>query len=87
MSNPVFGLDFASVAIIHQRLRDARAQGAAVLLLSEDLDELLEMSDRILVIHEGEINFEVAADQADRATLGHYMTGGKHEGQHAAGAA
>jgi len=78
VSNPVFGLDFASVAIIHQRLRDARAQGAAVLLLSEDLDELLEMSDRILVIHEGEINFEVAADQADRATLGHYMAGGDH---------
>ncbi|PRB75745.1 ABC transporter ATP-binding protein [Pseudomonas sp. MYb185] len=78
VSNPVFGLDFASVAIIHQRLRDARAQGAAVLLLSEDLDELLEMSDRILVIHEGEINFEVAAEQADRATLGHYMAGGDH---------
>ncbi len=78
VSNPVFGLDFASVAIIHQRLRDARAQGAAVLLLSEDLDELLEMSDRILVIHEGEINFEVAADQADRATLGHYMAGADH---------
>lgn len=87
VSNPVFGLDFASVAIIHQRLRDARAQGAAVLLLSEDLDELLEMSDRILVIHEGEINFEVAADQADRATLGHYMAGGGHEHQNAAGAA
>lgn len=87
VSNPVFGLDFASVAIIHQRLRDARAQGAAVLLLSEDLDELLEMSDRILVIHEGEINFEVAADQADRATLGHYMAGGGHEDQNAVGAA
>lgn len=83
VSNPVFGLDFASVAIIHQRLRDARAQGAAVLLLSEDLDELLEMSDRILVLHEGEINFEVAAEQADRAMLGHYMAGGAH----AAGAA
>lgn len=68
VSNPVFGLDFASVAIIHRRLRDARAQGAAVLLLSEDLDELLELSDRILVIHEGEISFQVAAEQADRAT-------------------
>lgn len=86
VSNPVFGLDFASVAIIHQRLRDARAQGAAVLLLSEDLDELLEMSDRILVIHEGEINFEVAAEKADRATLGHYMAGGgQHGSQPSAG--
>ncbi|QJD57439.1 ATP-binding cassette domain-containing protein [Pseudomonas sp. gcc21] len=83
VSNPVFGLDFASVAIIHQRLRDARAQGAAVLLLSEDLDELLELSDRILVIHEGEINLDVAAEQADRAMLGHYIAGGDH----AAGAA
>lgn len=83
VSNPVFGLDFASVEVIHQRLWDARSSGAAVLLLSEDLDELLEMSDRILVIHEGEINFEIAAEQADRATLGRYMAGGHH----AAGAA
>lgn len=78
VSNPVFGLDFASVAIIHRRLLDAREQGAAVLLLSEDLDELLDLADRILVIHEGEIVHEVETSQADRATLGHYMAGAHH---------
>lgn len=76
VSNPVFGLDFASVALIHRRIIDARNQGAAVLLLSEDLDELLSLSDHILVIHEGHIRFSVAADRADRAQLGHYMAGG-----------
>lgn len=78
VSNPVFGLDFASVAAIHQRLRDARARGTAILLLSEDLDELLELSDRILVIHEGRIQFETLAAEADRTVLGHHMAGGDH---------
>ncbi|WP_326538175.1 ABC transporter ATP-binding protein, partial [Pseudorhodoferax sp.] len=46
VSNPVFGLDFAAVAEIHGRLRAARDRGAAVLLVSEDLDELLALADR-----------------------------------------
>ena len=76
VSNPVFGLDFNSVALIHQRLMKARNRGAAVLLLSEDLDELLELADRILVIHDGALVFETAAGQADRAELGAHMAGG-----------
>jgi ABC-type uncharacterized transport system ATPase subunit len=52
-SNPVFGLDFAAVAEIHGRLMQARDRGAAVLLVSEDLDELLELADRIVVMSEG----------------------------------
>jgi ABC-type uncharacterized transport system ATPase subunit len=76
VSNPVFGLDFASVALIHRRIVEARNAGAAVLLLSEDLDELLELADRILVIHEGQINFETDAARAGRALLGHHMAGG-----------
>ena len=48
VANPVFGLDFASVADIHARLMAARDAGAAVLLVSEDLDELLELADRIV---------------------------------------
>ncbi|MGO8572598.1 ABC transporter ATP-binding protein, partial [Rhizobium ruizarguesonis] len=50
VSNPCFGLDFSAVAEIRARIMKARNLGAAVLLLSEDLDELLEMSDRIMVI-------------------------------------
>lgn len=76
VSNPVFGLDFHSVALIHQRIVEARNQGAAVLLLSEDLDELLALSDRISVIHDGRICFSIDTAAADRTVLGHYMAGG-----------
>lgn len=76
VSNPVFGLDFASAALIHQRIVAARNAGAAVLLLSEDLDELLELADRILVMHDGHIGFETTSAQGDRAVLGHHMAGG-----------
>jgi simple sugar transport system ATP-binding protein len=81
VANPVFGLDFAAVAEIHARLMAARNAGAAVLLISEDLDELLELSDRIVVISEGRIVHETPAPQADRRTLGAHM-GGKAHGAH-----
>lgn len=85
VSNPVFGLDFASVALIHRRLLEARNRGAAVLLLSEDLDELLELSDRILVIHDGEINHQTVPAEAERQVLGRYMAGTEHSAQQVAG--
>ncbi len=75
-ANPVFGLDFAAVSEIHTRLREVRGRGAGVLLISEDLDELLELSDRIVVMSEGRVVFEVAAAQADRQVLGSHMGGG-----------
>lgn len=75
VANPVFGLDFASVADIHARLLQARNLGAAVLLVSEDLDELLALSDQILVMAEGHIVYMTSATGADRATLGRWMAG------------
>jgi general nucleoside transport system ATP-binding protein len=78
VANPVFGLDFAAVAEIHARLMSARNAGAAVLLISEDLDELLELSDRIVVISEGRIVHETPATQADRRELGSHMGGKAH---------
>ncbi len=75
-ANPVFGLDFAAVAEIHARLLQVRAKGGAVLLISEDLDELLELADRIAVMSEGRIAFEAAADAIDRRTIGAHMGGG-----------
>ncbi|MFO1272511.1 MAG: ABC transporter ATP-binding protein [Rubrivivax sp.] len=80
VSNPVFGLDFAAVAEIHGRLVAARNRGAAVLLVSEDLDELLALADRLVVMSEGRIVYECAADGADRHTLGAHMGG--HGGGH-----
>ncbi len=79
VSNPVFGLDFAAVAEIHARLMAARNQGAAVLLVSEDLDELLLLSDRIVVMSEGRIVHEEPGATADRARLGAFMGGHRHE--------
>jgi general nucleoside transport system ATP-binding protein len=74
--NPVFGLDFAAVREIHDRITGARNRGAAVLLVSEDLDEVMALSDRIAVMSGGSIRYEVAGLNADRKTLGQYMGGG-----------
>jgi simple sugar transport system ATP-binding protein len=78
VSNPVFGLDFAAVAEIHQRLMDVRNRGGAVLLISEDLDELLALSDRIAVMSGGQVVHETDARQADRNRLGAFMGGSAH---------
>ncbi|MDQ8021537.1 MAG: ABC transporter ATP-binding protein, partial [Moraxellaceae bacterium] len=78
VANPVFGLDFAAVAETHARLLAAREAGAAILLISEDLDELLALADRIAVMSEGRLVYETPAEAADVRTLGHYMGGGAH---------
>jgi ABC-type uncharacterized transport system ATPase subunit len=75
ISNPCFGLDFAAVAEIRARIVAARNAGAAVLLMSEDLDEVMELSDRILVMSEGRIAYETPAATADIAAIGHHMGG------------
>jgi simple sugar transport system ATP-binding protein len=75
-ANPVFGLDFAAVAEIHSRILQVRAKGGGVLLISEDLDELLELSDRIVVMSEGRVVFETPAATASRQELGSHMGGG-----------
>jgi simple sugar transport system ATP-binding protein len=74
-ANPVFGLDFAAVADIHAQIVEARNRGSAVLLVSEDLDELLELSDRILVMFDGRIVYQVSANEADRTAIGRHMAG------------
>jgi len=78
VSNPVFGLDFAAVAEIHGRIMAVRNQGGAVLLVSEDLDELLKLADRIVVMSEGRIVHECDARDADRHVLGAFMGGAHH---------
>ena len=75
IANPCFGLDFSAVAEIRARIMAARNAGAAVLLISEDLDEILELSDRILVMSEGSIVFETPAASADIGEIGKHMAG------------
>ena len=53
----------------------ARNNGAAILLVSEDLDELFELSDRILVMFAGSVRYEVPIAEAERATVGRHMVG------------
>ncbi len=75
VANPCFGLDFAAVDFIHGQILEARNRGVAVLLVSEDLDELLKLSDRILVISDGRFVYESAIATADYATIGRSMAG------------
>ena len=75
VANPCFGLDFSAVAEIRARLMTARNGGTAVLLISEDLDELLELSDRILVMSDGRIVHETPIATASVQTIGEYMAG------------
>ena len=75
VANPCFGLDFTAVAEIRARIMEARNRGAAVLLISEDLDEILELADRVLVMSEGRIAYETPIAAADTGTIGHYMAG------------
>jgi general nucleoside transport system ATP-binding protein len=74
-ANPCFGLDFAAVAQIHAEIMAARNRGAAVLLVSEDLDELLELSDRLVVMFHGQFVYEARASQADLTEIGRHMAG------------
>ncbi|MDX8438968.1 ABC transporter ATP-binding protein [Mesorhizobium australafricanum] len=75
VSNPCFGLDFSAVAEIRARIMKARNAGAAVLLMSEDLDELLELSDRIFVMSDGALVYETPIAQASVQTIGEHMAG------------
>lgn len=75
VANPCFGLDFASVAEIRAQIMEQRNRGAAVLLVSEDLDEILELSDRVAVMSAGSINYIAPIGETDRHTIGRHMAG------------
>jgi ABC-type uncharacterized transport system ATPase subunit len=75
VANPCFGLDFASVAEIRSQIMEQRNHGAAVLLVSEDLDEVLELADRIAVMSGGTINYVAPVGETDRSTIGKHMAG------------
>lgn len=74
-ANPCFGLDFSAVDFIHHSIVEARNRGVAVLLVSEDLDELLTLADRLVVISEGEFVYESSIHDADLNEIGQKMAG------------
>ena len=74
--SPTAGLDMASVEFVFNRLVELRSKGTAVLYINEDLDELMEVSDRIGVIHEGKLVEIFEQDQFDKYEIGSKMIGG-----------
>jgi simple sugar transport system ATP-binding protein len=74
-ANPCFGLDFSAVAQIHAEIMAARNRGAAVLLVSSDLDEILELADRLVVMFNGRVVHEVPVGDADLTEIGRHMAG------------
>jgi simple sugar transport system ATP-binding protein len=75
-SQPARGVDVGAIEFIHRRIVRARDEGAGVLLVSSDLDEILALSDRILVMYEGRIVTEFLRGQVSERELGLKMGGG-----------
>jgi ABC-type uncharacterized transport system ATPase subunit len=73
---PSRGLDIANVRRTQELLLERRDAGAGVLMVSEDLDELMSIADRIVVMHDGRISGEILADDYDRQAIGQLMIGG-----------
>jgi simple sugar transport system ATP-binding protein len=75
---PTRGLDIAAVEAVRQKLRAERDRGCAVLLVSLDLDELLALADRLLVMFEGKVVAELPRGQFDERLIGQRMLGVAH---------
>jgi general nucleoside transport system ATP-binding protein len=76
-AQPTRGLDVGAIETVHGYLREAAADGVAVLMISEDLDEILALADRVAVMYEGAIVGELDASAAGSEEIGFLMAGGK----------
>ena len=74
---PVRGLDVGAIEFIHKEIIEQRNNNKAVLLISLELDEVMTVSDRILVMYEGEIVADLNPKEIDEKELGLYMAGSK----------
>ncbi len=75
-SQPTRGVDIGAIEFIHRELRELSSSGCGILLTSFDLDELLELSDRIVVFYRGAIAGEFTAPSFDRDAIGFAMVSG-----------
>ena len=78
-NQPTRGVDVGAIEFIRESLLAQRTEGTGVVLISEDLDEIMDLSDRVLVIYEGEFVHETVPEEADRGRVGLEMTGGSGE--------
>jgi ABC-type uncharacterized transport system ATPase subunit len=76
-SHPTRGVDIGAIEFIHEKLIQAQENGAGILLISSELDELTKLSDRILVIRNGHFVKEFSRESFDENELGAYMLGSK----------
>ncbi len=83
-NQPTRGLDVGSIEFVHKTLIQERDAGAAILLVSVELDEIFSLSDRIAVMFQGRIMGEMSADQANEQDVGILMAGGTLEPVHPA---
>lgn len=72
---PTRGLDVGAMEYVHQAMLDQKESGSGVLLISDDLDEIFLLSDRVIVMYEGKIMGEMNAEEADRDKIGLWMSG------------
>lgn len=77
-ASPTRGLDIGATETVRKILLEERSQGAAILLISEDLDEIFAISDRIVVLYEGRIMGEFEAQEVDLTQIGLLMAGGRN---------
>lgn len=77
--HPTRGVDVGAIQLIHRKLLDLRAQGVAILLVSSELDEILALADRIIVMENFEIRASFAAGECDETALGLAMSGALQE--------
>ena len=78
-AQPTRGVDIGAIESIQKTLEEAKKNGAGVLLVSTELEEITSLSDRIIVIHEGKITGELSAGEASENNLGLLMMGGSVE--------
>jgi simple sugar transport system ATP-binding protein len=79
IAQPTRGVDIGAIEFIHSRILEKKEEGAAILLCSADLDEVLRLSDRVITIYEGRITGEFDKDHLEKTEIGYYMTGSRQE--------
>ena len=74
-NQPTWGLDVGATAFVHGRILKARQHGAAIVVISEDLDELFLLCDRIQVMHAGHLSAPLRTENTNRTEVGLLMSG------------
>ena len=86
INQPTWGVDAGAAALIRQAVIDLSRQGSAILIISQDLDEIFELADTIAVISRGQLSPSYAASELSREKIGLMMAGSHEQTAQASGA-